>query len=506
MIELRGKDAGIYKRASRDTAVGTQMEGMSIEGQEDEGRERGEELGVTIVDVYDDNNLSGSEYRQKERVDWPRMLADIESGRLQAIIMWDTSRGSRDLEDWVQFLKLIARKAVPVHAVSHDRTYDPTNHRDWQVLAEDGVKNAAFSKQLSANVKRGFRRSARNGRPRGHPAFGWRRVYDPESRKMVTQEPIPEYRRYVEELFARYVTGTGRKALAIEWNERNRLPQDHPDWVPLSRDGKHWRHATITNLLRNPVYIGKLRLKATGEIMDGNWDGFIDEDLWWSAQRLMDSATTATQDPHAKYLLTLIARCGECGSRVRAVRSAYSCSGKEDDHTPKPTGAGCVSIKRDWLDDMVFDELAERLSDPLLVEKLTMEDTAETVESRRRAKEMRAELDAAWEKVYARQPGYNHDRVAQMEATWMPEIERLEEQAAAGLEPGKALALEIHQAAAGAGFDRAELKAAILETLKDETPLGGQRSIIRVFFDSIRVKPSPKPGSRQVDPSRVEIL
>lgn len=504
MIELPGKDAGIYERASQDTAVGTPMEGMSVEGQEEEAYERAEELGLNVVDVYNDNNASSSEYRQKEREHWPRMLADIEAGRLQVIIMWDTSRGSRDLEDWIVFLKLIARKGVLVHAVSYKRTYDPTNHHDWQNLAEDGVKNAAYSKQLSANVKRGFRRSGKKGRPRGKAVFGWRRVYDPDSGKMLTQEPIPEYRKYAEELFARYVTGMGRKALAIEWNERNFLPEQHPDWVPLSRDGKAWKHDSLTNLLRNPVYIGKFRSNVTGDLLEGNWDGFIDEDLWWSAQRLMDSDTTA-QDPHAKYMLTLIARCDRCGSRVRAVRLAYSCSGKEDDHTPKPTGAGCVSIKREWLDDIVLDALAERLSDPLVVEKLTETDTAAHAEARRRAKEMRTELDAAWEKVYAREPGYSHDRVAQMEAKWVPEIERLEEQAAAGLEPGKALALEIHQSAAQEGIDAAELKELILETLRDETPLGGQRSIIRVFFKSIRILPSPRPGSREVDPERVRI-
>jgi DNA invertase Pin-like site-specific DNA recombinase len=505
MIELRGKDGGLYKRASRDTAVGTRREGVSVESQDEEGHERADELGVRIVDVYNDNNLSGSEFRQKERVDWPRMLDDIETGRLQVIIMWDTSRGSRDLEDWIKFLKLIARKNVPIHAVSHDRTYDPTNHRDWQILAEDGVKNDAYSKQLSANLKRGFKYAARKGRPRGKAAFGWRRVYDPDSGDMLTQEPIPEYRKYVEEMFTRYVSGMGRKKLAIEWNERNALPETHPDWVPKSRDGKPWKHSTITKLLRNPVYIGKFRNNVTGELQDGNWDGFIDEDVWWAAQRLMDSALTSTVDPHTKYFLTQIARCGVCGSRVRPLRLAYGCSGKEDDGTPKPTGAGCVAMKREWLDDIVFDKLADLLCDPLLVAKFTESDTAGQAEARARAKELRAQLDAAWEKVYACEPGYSHDRVAQMDAKWTPEIERLEEKAAAGLEPGKALALDIHQAAANLGLELAELKEFILDVLRNETPLGGQRSLARIFFQSIRIMPCDRPGSRVVDPSRVII-
>lgn len=507
MMELRDAPAGIYKRASRDTAVGTAMEGMSVESQEDDGRERGDELGVRIVEVYNDNNLPGSEFATKERGDWLRMLADITSGKLRVIIMWDTSRGSRELEDWIKFLKLTAKQGVLIHAVSHERTYNPQNHRDWETLAMDGVKNASFSKQLSANVKRGNRRSLRRGRPRGTPAFGWKRVYDPDSGKMLTQEPIEEYRKYVTEAFDRYISGTSNKALAIEWNWRNRAAEDHPNWVPLSRDGKPWRHDSIRNILRNPVYIGKLRDPQSGELVDGNWEGIIDETIWWSAQQLLDiSAKGETKDPRAKYLLTMIARCGHCTSRMTTNRGTYySCAGRADDGEPLPTGAGCTSMKVEWLDDVVIDRLADKLGDKLLVQKLTQSNTAEQKEAQRRAKELKAEINVAWSKVFAHEPGYSHDRVAQMEAAWAPEIERLEAEAAVGLDAAVALALAIHRDADASGVEGDELKGIILDAIKNETPLPGQRSLIRTFFKSIRVMKQDKPGGKKFDPSRIEI-
>lgn len=510
MIEIRGADGGIYKRASLDKAAGTQMEGMSVEGQEEEARERADELGVNIVAVYNDNNLSSSEFRQKERKDWPRMLADIEAGRLKVIIMWDTSRGSRDLEDWVKFLKLIAKHGVLVHAVSHERTYNPQNHRDWEVLAQDGVKNAAFSKQLSANVKRGYRRSARAGRPRGVPAFAWKRVYDPDSGKMTTQESVKEMEKYVVEIFDRFVSGTARNALAVELNWRNRAPEDHPNWFPLSRDGKPWRHNSLTKILRNPVYIGKLRDRATGELLEGNWDGFIDETTWWSAQRLMD-ATTTSRDPRARYLLTRIARCGRCGSRMSvAAQTYYICSGKGEDDEPLPTGAGCTSMKVAWLDEVVFDLLADRLCKRRLIEKLTEADSEHQKEAWRRAKELKSQLDDAWSKVYEHVPGYSHDRVAQMEAVWGPEIQRLEEEAAAGLDSGRAIALSLYHMAKAAGVEGEELKELLLVAVRDETPLPGQRALVRTLFDSIRILPAARPngrraGGKKFDPTRIEI-
>jgi site-specific DNA recombinase len=505
MFELRGANGGVYKRASYDTAAGTAMEGMSVESQGEEANERADELGINIVDVYNDNNLSSSEYRQKERKDWPRMLSDIAAGKLQVIIMWDTSRGSRDLEDWVKFLKLIAKHEVLIHAVSHDRTYNPNNHRDWETLASDGVKNAAFSKQLSANVKRGFKKSARLGRPRGTAAFGWKRVYDPDSGKMMTQEPVEELRKYVVEVFDRFVTGTPCKALAIEWNWRNRAPKDHPNWVPLSRDGKPWRHDSIRNLLRNPVYIGKLRDRTTGELLEGNWEGFIDEGTWWTAQRLMEPHK-GNKDPRAKYLLTMIARCGYCGSRVGPQRQTYySCVGKEDDGAPKATGAGCTGMKIDWVDEIVVEAMADKLMDAKFIAKLSETDTAQQAEARARARELAAELDAAWAKVYAHAPGYSHDRVAQMAASWEPEIQRLEEVAAAGLDTGKALALAIHRDAQASGVQGNELKKIIVEAIRVHTPLPGQRNLVRMLCPSIRILKADNPGGKKLDRTRVEI-
>jgi site-specific DNA recombinase len=505
MLDLHNAPAGLYKRASRDTAVGTAMEGMSVESQEDDGRERGDELGVRIVDVYNDNNLSGSEFATKVRDDWLRMLTDIESGRLRVIIMWDTSRGSRELEDWIRFLKLAAKHAVLIHAVSHERTYNPQNHKDWEILAMDGVKNASFSKQLSANVKRGNRRSLRLGRPRGTPAFGWRRVYDPDSGKMVTQEPVEELRRHVIEAFARFTTGTSTKALAIEWNWRNRAPEDHPNWVPRSRDGRPWRHDSIRNLLRNPVYIGKLRDPRTGDLVDGNWEGFIDEGVWWSAQRLLEPAKK-DKDPRAKYLLTMIARCGYCGSRVSVNRQTYySCAGREDDGTPKPTGAGCTSMKVDFLDGIVLEAMADKLMDRKFIAKLSEDDTAQQIEARTRAAKLKADLDSAWAKVFAHEPGYSHDRVAQMEAAWAPEIERLNEVAAAGMDIGKANALAIHRDAEASGVEGDELKTIIIEAIRDETALPGQRGLVRLLLRSIRIMKAPNRGGKFMDRTRVEI-
>ena len=160
-------------------------------------------------------------------------------------------------------------------------------------------------------------------------------------------------------------------------------------------------------------------------------------------------------------------------------------------------------MRMDWLDDVVVDALVMRLRDRDLIARLTESDSAAASEARRQALELRSELEAVWAKAVAREPGYTHDRVAQLEAAWVPEIERLEEEAIAGLGAGEMMMMRMHRE--WEGLTDAELDEAISRGF-DKTPLPGRRELIRTFTQLIRVLPSQRPGSRHFDPSRVEII
>lgn len=508
MISTQGLMCGLYLRASLDDAYGSELEGSSVDGQDFEGRDAIETLGGILVEVYNDNNISGSEFAQKERKNWPRMLADIRAGKLQMIVMWDTSRGSRELEDWVRFLKLLAEHNVLIHAVSHERTYNPRNHRDWENLAQDGVKNTAFSKQLSANLKRGNKRARRLGRPHGAAPFGWRRTYDADTGKMLGQEPVASEQALVSEIIKRLLAGESTSAIARDFTTRTKLDPEDPMWVPLTRRGNQWRHDVVKLVAISPVHIGKFWSKDTGQLADGIWEAQVPEDDWWSVYRILNDPARAVSKPgKTKYLLTNLARCGVCGSKLTSRRRKAGmrllCSAKNDDGSPKSPWRSCVVIRMDWVDDFVLDELAARVYDKKLVHKLTAQNTVEQTEARARAAEMRTELVEYWEKVKARTPGYSHDRYAELEAAWLPEIESLEETATAGMEAGAVIALELLRAVEESGVPDEELLKVIREAI-EETPVGGQRDLLRLFTDSITVH-SALDGRRTFDERRVII-
>jgi site-specific DNA recombinase len=52
-------------------------------------------LGWTVIDRYIDNDTGASRYSKKEvRAEYRRLLADIEAGRVDAVVIWMEDRCS----------------------------------------------------------------------------------------------------------------------------------------------------------------------------------------------------------------------------------------------------------------------------------------------------------------------------------------------------------------------------------------------------------------------------
>lgn len=509
MIELLGLDAGGYVRASKDTAVGTDLEGMSVEGQADDIEEAAADLGVNLVEIYNDNNLPGSKFATKKRKDWPRLLEDIESGRIKVLIVWELSRGSRKYSEWGAFLDLIEEKHVPIHCITHERTYDPRNHKDMEILQLEGVKSHSESNVISARTRRGHAKARKKGRPHGTPRFGWQRVYDEKSGKMLGQIPHPGEQRFVEEAFAHVLAGGSMVVGSRDWAARNDLPEDDPRHVPLTRGGKHWTYMVYRSMLLSPVHMGKFVDPKTKEMCDGNWEGFISEDVWWRVNNIIRSnqKPVGSRPAGARYLLTFIARCDWCGCYMasggqRGVPMLV-CSGLNDDRSVKST-AKHLSIRMDWVDNAVRRELAKRLCDKDYVAALAAKDTDASRSARAEAAKLQAELDAMFEDVKHRRGKITAAQYAEIAAAWEPDIQRLQEQATKGLDAGSALALELSQMADSAGVEGDELFEVMLDAVEG-AELGGQRALVKLFVPEVRIRRAKRRGGKAFDPERIVI-
>ncbi|MFP3987090.1 recombinase family protein [Streptomyces sp. E11-3] len=88
--------------------------GTSLERQGADNRSTAAEYGWTLGQPYSDNGLSASRYARKTRDDFERLVADLLNGDFGAdvLMLWESSRGSRQVGEWVSFIELCEEKQV----------------------------------------------------------------------------------------------------------------------------------------------------------------------------------------------------------------------------------------------------------------------------------------------------------------------------------------------------------------------------------------------------------
>jgi DNA invertase Pin-like site-specific DNA recombinase len=127
---------------------------------------RGVEL---LQPPYVDQSISASRYTTKVRGDFLRLIDDLKEGRFGAeeLWLWESSRGSRKVGEWVELIELCELRAVKIYVTTHDRLYDPANPRDRRSLLEDAVDSEYESAKISLRARRAQAAAAAEGRPNG---------------------------------------------------------------------------------------------------------------------------------------------------------------------------------------------------------------------------------------------------------------------------------------------------------------------------------------------------
>lgn len=362
--------ADIYGRKSTDDR------GKSVADQLAEAQEAIAEHDWTPGRTFSDDNRSASRFATKQREDFAQLLAHIEAGACELLILWESSRGSRRLAEWAALLDLVRERGVLIYVVSHSRTYDCRISRDWKILATDGVDAHAESNLISDRVTRGMRRSAAAGRPAGKLQFGYRRIYN-DSGEFVKQVEHPEQAAIVREAARRVLAGEACNAIAADFNARG---------IPGPRGGR-WDLTQIKRLCVMPSYAG-LR-QHQGQVQGkAAWEGIHSEDTYARLlARLSDPRRRTHRNTSLVHVLSGLIRCAPCGTLHRVLKNrgylCYSCR-------------GCMktSVRTVAVEAFVEELALARLERPDAVDLFTIaESTADDVaELERQADELEARL------------------------------------------------------------------------------------------------------------------
>ena len=367
----------------------------SIDEQAAENRATVEAEGWTIARELSDPS-SASRYATKARKNWAELMTMLPE--IDVVVLWEPSRGDRTLASWAQFLDACRANGVRIRAVTHQRTYDPRNARDYRSLAEDGVDSAYESDKIAERTRRGLAGSMAAGRPHGALAHGYRRRYD-ERGNYAEQVACSAAGPVVRDIFAAVAGGESLHALC------GRLTRGG---VPTPRGGRLWYSSTITGIVRNEVYRphsadpARGRRTHDGRVLDAPaaWPPLVDETTWQAANRILatndELARRRRRDsaPGAiKYLLSGNSRvmAAPCGSQLSgyppaagsARAASYSC--RHDT---------CVSAPMLEVDEYVTRLVVARMSKADVRDLWVADDTATRAAVDELAR-LRAELEDA---------------------------------------------------------------------------------------------------------------
>lgn len=360
----------IYSRVSKDSRAG-----RSVAEQETEARAACEREGWTIERVHRDNDVSASRFTTRKRPAWQQLVDELDEGSYDLLVLWEPSRGSRDLVAWAALLDACRRRGVLIHVVSHNHTYDLPVPRDWRSLAEDGVDSAYESEKTSQRIQRAMLAGAVAGRPHGRVPYGYQRTYDPHTKALVSQEPDPETAPIVREIITRLAGSEPVISVMRDLNARG---------VP-SPTGGQWRRQMVRRVGLRRAYLGER--EHQGEIYAADWPALIDAATAAAARRVLeDPARTVTRPGRSKYLLSYVAHCDVCGRGLSAAARnrgvlTYFCPGA---HT---------SVRVAWLDEFIEGVILTRLSeDTELLALLAQTDDSDVLEARDEVARLRERL------------------------------------------------------------------------------------------------------------------
>ena len=401
----------------RATIYGRNSSGnqKSITDQIDECGADAADQGWDVASTLSDGT-SASQFARKARENWKHVLAEVEAKQTDVLILWDTSRGSRENTAWSALLDSCEENGVLIRITSHDRTYDVSNDRDWQTLAEEGVDNAAFARKHSKKVRRGMSSAAAKGRPVGKRAYGYDREYETiKGRPVLVRQFIREDQAvHIREAAHRVRAGDSCYEVAADFNARG---------ITAPRGGS-WDLTQIRRMVINPQYAAR-RVYQKQIVGTGDWPAILDDDVWLACvNRMSDPKRKTVRDTSIKHLLSGIARCGVCDGPLRVQKNrgnfTYTCITKN---------MWCTGLKVQTFEDFIHDLMVRRLQEPDVrsVLEARKDDTGKADKARTQVRELRERLEGFY--LVAGQGKLSPAGLVAVEADLLPQIQAAQERA-----------------------------------------------------------------------------
>jgi site-specific DNA recombinase len=392
--------SGIYTRVSTDEQVRA-TEYNSLAAQEDmcknyiaiRAMDPAMERKWIYTETYTDPGETGG---NMDRPGLQRLLADIRAGKIDVVVVYKVERLTRSSRDFYTMWDLFEEHNVDLASVTQEFNTATSQGRLMLNLllgfAQYERENSAerTRDKIAASRKKGLWGG-------GHPVLGY--DIDRTRRVLVVNEAETQKVREIFELYLREMSLLRALRAVHERGIRTKV------WVTSkgkTNGGKQFDRVTLHELLRNPVYIGKIRHHEN--VYDGQHQAIIDPATFERVQTML-AGNFVRRSSNAEnvngFLLKGLVKCAAC-DRAMSPNFAYGRGGRRylyykcQTATRQGAEGGCPirSVSAPALERLLVERLAFLASDAALIERMVAQAGAEANAKLPFLRDERIQLDA----------------------------------------------------------------------------------------------------------------
>ena len=299
----------------------------------------GENPDWELAGIYADRGITGTS--MKKRVEFKKMIAACKRGRIDLILTKSLSRFARNTVDSLEVVRMLRANGIGV-IFEKENINTLTESSEFLLTLFSGFAQAE-SESISKNVIWGIQKSREAGKVpfQYTKLLGYRRGADGQP------EVVPEEAEVVKRIYRRYLDGCSLAQIKRELEA---------DGVPTSSGIRGWTYQVVRNILTNERYIGDALLQKTyttdcisktvkknqGDrpmvYVERNHPAIVPKAMFYQVREemtrraskrkvLQKTGKTEQGKYSAKYALTELLVCGECGSPYK--RCTWARNGKK---------------------------------------------------------------------------------------------------------------------------------------------------------------------------------
>ena len=302
------------------------------------------------------------------------LIQEVKEGYVDVIVVYKLNRIFRNAYESQKYRKLFKKHGVKLMSVTQQIDEDTSAGRLMTNVLSD--IDQYQSETISDHVKSSMREMARQGYFTGGTVpFGYTlEVIENGKKPRKKYKPHDDEKTVVQKLFELYADGHSLRYLQTYLT----------NYGYRTRQGKEFGITTIARMLGNDFYIGTLRYKTQGYedvIVEDAVPPIIDEYLWRRVQE-RKNANKLVQPRKRKDLYALTGKiyCDLCGEHFFGMRSGSRQNGKLYDYQyyicakrKNYNACKCDRIRKDYLEDIVLQEIKRRILNEESIQRLASE-------------------------------------------------------------------------------------------------------------------------------------